>query len=55
MLQNFASWELRTKMIGIFSVIKTRSIQLELAQIELPNKGFGKLPEETRQYTQSIV
>lgn len=42
-------------MTGISSVTKTRSIQQELAQIELQNKDFGRLLEETKLYTLSIV
>lgn len=41
-------------MNGISSAIKTRSTQLELAQIELQKRDSGKPQEEIRQSTVRI-
>jgi len=42
-------------MNGISLAIKIRSIQLELAQIEQQQQGFGKQLEETKQSIQSMT
>jgi len=41
-------------MNGTSLAIKIRSIQLELAQIEQLQQGFGKQLEETKQSIQSM-